>query len=320
MDNDDPAQPSWDRNSSNASSGSRRNTQTEIENASIQYVSMSEQYLIFGVVLGILGFLVALVPFLIDIAAAIVNSDGKQPWWKAVDVPATVSEMVSKWEEPQGRVFFGFELAAAFCTLLSWYPFKLRHACCNPGDGGCRITFCSLWLCSWASLRQFVPPLGLGLVACVPTVHMSPRKPLPQGSIMLIAIHSLAALLMFGGFLLSEAHVLCIWPLKCRARVLQPKCAEYRLRRASWVVAFIFWFIFTVMQVVFTFVGSIQRRYKILSFILEILAGLTMLFNHWVIWKYAPERSFSTTPQQELIQFAGNPEEEKVCNQVAEGH
>ena len=70
------------------------------------------------------------------------------------------------------RKFAAFE---ALSILLSWYPYKLRNACCIPAQGGCRMPLgpCAM---SWATARTFFPPVGLVLVACVPSVRQEERR------------------------------------------------------------------------------------------------------------------------------------------------
>lgn len=265
-------------------SNSRRNTAVNLENASSAYITESPRYLISGVALGVLGFLVAAVPFCMR-AFEFIALGQEIP---VSEVPPTVSEMVSRWNTTEARVFFGFELTAANMILLSWYPYKLRNACCIPMHGGCRMNVLFFHV-SWATFRQFGPTIGLVLVACCPTVPMEHAK---AADLVLIMVHGGAASLMFSGFLMCEAHALSIWPFRCDAPLDGRPCVDdrqYRLRLLSWRISAFCFFAFMGIQGYLTF----YPRHQVVngtSFGLEVLAGLSMMFNHGMVWKYCRER------------------------------
>lgn len=113
--------------------------------------------------------------------------------------PQTVSELVHNRASPEGKAFFAFGLMGAVCILVSWYPSQLRNvylgdkALCGRGP-------------TWDNLRQYMPPLGMFLVACMPTVPPVNRS---AGDIMTVCIHTLGALMMVGGYGVCEIVNLC---------------------------------------------------------------------------------------------------------------
>lgn len=264
-----------------------RNTVVDLDLSAQQFIQQSARYLLIGVLLGVLGFVTASLPFAIRIAIAIENDAvyGTN-LTRSLMLPATVSELVSQWETVEARVFFGFEIGASFCILLSWYPFLLRYGSCIPSDGGCRISFGCCGSISWATWRQFLPPLGLLLVACVPTVKQEDWTP---ESMVLVVAHCAAAMMMFAGFLMAEAHALSLWPFRCDCQILEKDSMQYRRRRYTWFFAGTCFGIFTCMQG-FPLIAVAGKQFNVISFTLEVLAGLAMLANHFVIWLYSPER------------------------------
>lgn len=204
----------------------------------MQYLQEGPRFLIAGAVLGCLGFLACSLPWLARMVQQMTTGRGV----RKEEVPATVSDMVSVWDTTEARVFFGFELIAAILILLSWYPFKMRNSCCAP-PGGCSFRMCGCCHLSWASFRQFGPPLGLVLVATVPSVKVIHDEACTLlkgeldctwksdfcvwnstvlacqgcdgcyenstfGALVLCGVHGTAAVVMFIGFLTAEAHVL----------------------------------------------------------------------------------------------------------------
>mmetsp|Transcript_16269 Transcript_16269/g.35235 ORF Transcript_16269/g.35235 Transcript_16269/m.35235 type:complete len:421 (-) Transcript_16269:62-1324(-) len=262
---------------------SRRDATITLRLATSHYITESPRYLVAGCVLGMLGFIVAATPFFMRIAEHLARGEAVP----MSEVPPTVSEMVSKWDTTEARVFFGFELTAANMILLSWYPYKLRNSCCIPMYGGCQLPCNGP---SWATFRQFGPAVGLVLVACCPTVSMATAK---ASDWVLISVHGAAAMLMFGGFLCAEAHTLSIWPFKCSApEEGQPdvEANQLFLRTLSWMVAaFCFSVFFSIQGALCFYTTTVFING--LSFGLEVVAGLAMLFNHWVIWFYCTERT-----------------------------
>mmetsp|Transcript_50426 Transcript_50426/g.113386 ORF Transcript_50426/g.113386 Transcript_50426/m.113386 type:complete len:350 (-) Transcript_50426:95-1144(-) len=281
----------------------RRDTNALIELVNQQYIQESPQFLLAGSILGVNGFLIAVIPYLLRVGENLYRGQ-EIP---IDEVPPTVSELVSKWETVEARIFFGFELTGAFCILLSWYPYKLRNVCCIPAAGGCRIPFRVCGHMSWATFRQFMPPIGLILVACCPTVKLGGLK---AQEVVLVGVHCLAAMMMFVGFILAEAHALSIkffYPVcvngipkityhKCTKPTVDPGTLHYRMRYAAWNLAALFFCCFLVVQGLGgakIIAMDTRRRYRILSFVCEVVAGLSMLSNMIIIWYFSPERLWS---------------------------
>jgi len=269
-------------------SGFAAPSKLRLEMARIQFISKSVRYLLLGSVLGLLGFVVAVLSFIlrvIDIKIGNESNSSSEP------LPATVSEMVSKWERVEARLFFGFELTASFCILLSWYPFKLRAGSCIPLQGGCTVNVGRCCSISWATIRQFFPPLGLLLVACVPTVNL---KAGTGKELVLVVSHCFAALFMFASFLMSEAHVLRFWPFYCKCLIVDPSSKEYCWRWRTFFIALVTFIAFNIVQGVLMVVDEdVAAILRPLSFGSEVVSGLAMLFNHLTIWYYAPERTWA---------------------------
>ncbi|CAK8992885.1 unnamed protein product [Durusdinium trenchii] len=275
-----------------------RDTAFQLQHASRHYIEQSLSYLLLGVILGALGFIIAVIPLMLRaLSGTLGNRNLHQSF-----LPSTVSELVSEWQSVEARIFFGFELLAvgrgtedgsktAFCILLSWYPFKLRNAGCIPAEGGCyiRVPYMPFASMSWAIARQFFPPVGLVLVACVPSVK---EESWDAEQLVLVVVHCVSALLMFTAFLFSEAHALSLRPFRCAVTTLEPGSLEYKLRYITWHLAFWPYFLFTLIQI-YNFFGDLHPYMKIISFVLEVDAGLAMLANHYVIWYFAPERSWN---------------------------
>jgi len=212
-----------------------------------------------------------------------------------------IQELVSRWDMVEARIFFGFELSAALLILMSWYPFKIRSACCIPAYGGCRLELFGGISMSWATFRQFVPSIGLILVACCPTVKIRMEEFKPADSVLILT-HGAAALMLFVGFLMSEAHALSVpimftqkVPFRCRAvglakSAMQEGSIEHKVRLASWYVAAGTFLMFLIVQVVLAFRTKPSRKWSATSFLLEVTAGLSILFNHAAIWYYSAER------------------------------
>mmetsp|Transcript_119435 Transcript_119435/g.207378 ORF Transcript_119435/g.207378 Transcript_119435/m.207378 type:complete len:364 (-) Transcript_119435:166-1257(-) len=163
--------------------------------------------LLSGATFGILGFAFA----------AIAGFWEKEAYDSAIGIkypsgnphfPLTVSEMVHDPASPTGKAFLGFELTAAVLLLTSWYPYMLcnvyvgeRHALFSGSD------HCCCGCISWSTLRQFLPALGLAIVALVTTTPTFSKKS-SNVSFITCQIHILAATALFGGYILCEMQCL----------------------------------------------------------------------------------------------------------------
>eukprot|EP00931_Biecheleriopsis_adriatica_P088731 TRINITY_DN62981_c0_g1_i1.p1 TRINITY_DN62981_c0_g1~~TRINITY_DN62981_c0_g1_i1.p1 ORF type:complete len:393 (+),score=49.86 TRINITY_DN62981_c0_g1_i1:97-1275(+) len=133
--------------------------------------------------------------------------------------PSTLSEMAHDLASQEGRAFYAFQVIAAICLLISFYPFFLRNVFVgdasvlrwipqDPKKRNMRL----LWIPSWATLRHYLPPIGMLMVAFMPTVPPVNRS---IGDTILIGIHVSGAVLMIGGYCLAEVH--CLWLAKRRS-------------------------------------------------------------------------------------------------------
>lgn len=135
--------------------------------------------------------------------------------------PLTVSEMVHDSSTPQGKAFLGFELLAGLMILMSWYPYSLsnayigdRHTLLTTIDGSTRTDLhgdskrgVGQCIPSWTTLRQFLPGVGLAVVALVSTTPIY-EKTDANISFITCQIHIIGATALFGGYILVEMQAL----------------------------------------------------------------------------------------------------------------
>lgn len=218
--------------------------------------------------------------------------------------PPTVSEMVHDPGSPAGKCFFAFELIGAICIFLSWYPFELRNV--YIGDD-----LKTPFGVSWVICRQFFPPIGMMLVACVPT---TPAAQADLADQVTVGVHCLGAVMMFIGYIFFEGRTLAwgIWknddlPLRINPRewwvrgvlltgVLHGFCCFIAFQAILipdlGLCCFDEWAPkegFKKVQLVNTASGWILF-FKIGSYFGEVVSGLCLIASHMAIWYYCEER------------------------------
>jgi len=124
--------------------------------------------------------------------------------------PATVSEMVYNTSSGGGKCFFAFVLIGGICMLSSWYPWQLRNVYigddlmigppylgknANGKDRGVSVLM----------LRQFLPPIGIMIVACIPAPPAANRQFTDKVSSI---VHTLGAVMSIGGYAVIELYTL----------------------------------------------------------------------------------------------------------------
>lgn len=125
---------------------------------------------------------------------------------------ATVSEMVYNPKLAQGKVFFGFVLISSLSMMMSWYPWRLRNVWigddlklfggwCGQDRAGRPRGITVLML------RQFMPPIGMLLVATIPAPPGANREFTDQVSCI---IHTIGAVMSIGGYAVIELYTL-LW-------------------------------------------------------------------------------------------------------------
>jgi len=124
--------------------------------------------------------------------------------------PATVSEMVWNTSSGGGKCFFAFVLIGGICMLCSWYPWKLRNV--YIGDD---LKLFGGWLgkdnygnergIRVLMLRQFLPPIGIMMVACIPAPPAANRAFTDKIS---STIHTCGAVMSIGGYAFIELYTL----------------------------------------------------------------------------------------------------------------
>jgi len=124
--------------------------------------------------------------------------------------PATVSEMVYNSSSGGGKCFFAFVLIGGICMLTSWYPWQLRNV--YIGDD---LVLGAGWLgtnnngkprgVSVLMLRQFLPPIGIMMVACIPAPPGANRQFTDKVSSV---VHTMGAVMSIGGYAFIELYTL----------------------------------------------------------------------------------------------------------------
>lgn len=174
------------------------------------------KFLLFGCILGIMGFLLVVT---VMVSCQIQNEKGTAYVRECSDyrpMPASVSELVHRWDSVCGRIFFGLEFLAGLSIYLSAYGFCFKNSACD-----CYVDF-SFTLCGyhfpmscmnrmvheldlrWCDVRMFVPPVGYMLVCLVPTVPIYQTQGVHEG--IMIGCHCFAAFMMFLGIMACELH------------------------------------------------------------------------------------------------------------------
>lgn len=139
--------------------------------------------------------------------------------------PMSISEMVSDPHSAAGKCFCGFCLMGAVSILTSWYPWELSNA--HAGDA--RLLQCV----SWNVVRQFVPPIGMMLVVCLPSPPTAPVAQASAWDASSIWLHAVGEMTMIGAFVASEIHILAY------AEKVQLKRRERRLRWTLTSISFV---------------------------------------------------------------------------------
>jgi hypothetical protein len=116
--------------------------------------------------------------------------------------PATVSEMVHDPNDPAGMCFFAFEFIGALLIFSSWYTFELQNVYVGNSDLVPLIRLVPCTQISWSMFRQFVPSLGMMLVATVTSAPFAQASALDR---VCISIHLTAAVMLFAGYAVCEA-------------------------------------------------------------------------------------------------------------------
>mmetsp|Transcript_25629 Transcript_25629/g.73143 ORF Transcript_25629/g.73143 Transcript_25629/m.73143 type:complete len:316 (-) Transcript_25629:149-1096(-) len=252
-----------------------------------------------GSVSGFLGFVFAFFLGLVKyFEGTTVFASGNGPF------PPTVSEMVHDPRSPAGKCFFAFELIGSICIFLSWYPFELR----NVYIGDDLKTPFGL---SWVTCRQFLPPIGMMLVACVPTTPAAQADLADQVTVL---VHCMGAMMMFIGYIFLEGRALAwgVWkdsrtPLRIKPREWWVRCLLLTgvLHGFCCFIAFQALLIpdlglccfdewapkegYERVQLVNTASGWILF-FKIGSYFGEVVSGLCLIASHMAIWYYCEER------------------------------
>lgn len=307
------------------------------EAMSVSYRFRSHFMLLWGGVFGIMGFLIAFIIGIMNYNYSETNWRGVpypsgHGYW-----PATVSEMVYAWNSPQGRIFFGFCLISAFLIFQSWYPFELRNVFTGPETMGC----CGHTVMYWTTFRQLVPVVGLLTLICVSTVPSEVARPTDVFAISVHLIG--AAMMFVGYILaeLKLLQMFC-FKGRVQMKYLDLEPEERKQRAVLMIITLVAYLVFCVIQVIMVVAkddsqicchdvfpsafqnmsqmaansqgsrGGIQVEntasgviliLKISSFMSEVIAGLSLIGSHIVIWYWCEERHVSYGKYQLLMVY-----------------
>mmetsp|Transcript_58452 Transcript_58452/g.187726 ORF Transcript_58452/g.187726 Transcript_58452/m.187726 type:complete len:343 (-) Transcript_58452:99-1127(-) len=272
-----------------------------------------------GSVMGFLGFLFAFVIGFIKFTNPFISEFHQ--WFPSGFgyFPATVSEMVHDPGRPAGKCFAAFETIGAAFIFLSWYPWRLRNVYIGDDAAVCLLPGGAL---SWTMFRQFVPPLGMMLVAGVSTTPIAQASSLDM---ICLAIHLGGAVMLFAGYSLVEAISLGWGPFPIPA-VSERTMSRLELRVRKTVLTGIFlcygsfcafqgvllllpffpgthnedvWEMYNAtdefgltygkMRLVDTASGWMLVL-KVACYVSEVMCGLLLIASHLVIWGFCSER------------------------------
>lgn len=230
--------------------------------------------------------------------------------------PSTVSEMVHNPQDPAGKCFFAFEFVGALLIFMSWYPWELRNV--YVGDS---TSISCLNQLSWPMFRQFVPSIGMMIVACVTST------PFAQANVLdcvCISIHIIGALMLFVGYAMAEAKTIGFLNIKAAevtAKTVGEK--ERKVRKAflaGLIVAYLAFCTITVMLglpldqiggkpdvwepkwrttseghkekliVLVDTASGFVLGLKIASYALEVMCGICLIGSFFTIWYFCEER------------------------------
>jgi|EP00927_Polykrikos_kofoidii_P056339 hypothetical protein len=274
----------------------------------------------FGAIMGLLGFFFAFLIGMYTFWNPLLGKKGSSFPSGEGYFPSTVSEMVHDPKTPAGKCFFAFEMVGAILIFLSWYPYELRSV--YIGDSA--IAACNI---SWVMIRQFIPTVGMMLVATVTTT------PIAEATVVdyyCIGIHLTGAVMLFAGYVVVEGITLGWGPFsrpEVTHRTIGDREHWWRCRCLDFIA--VWYTVFCVLQVVLVLpmetsdkwsvvnirdppVGStgsvsdnltyIQKTVlvdtasgaclflKILSYSSEVLCGLGLICSFLTIWYYSEER------------------------------
>ncbi|CAD7941913.1 unnamed protein product [Amoebophrya sp. A120] len=144
------------------------------------WVRWARKWLLLSIVLLTLGFLVADIIFLIQMARN-----------RVIEMPSTVSEAMAV-GTAYARIYYGFEFIGALVQMISFYPFLLRNGACS-----CKRFGISNRMLRWMS------PLFYVFFILIPTTEGP--DPLSQTQRY---IHEACAITSFALYLAAEVHTL----------------------------------------------------------------------------------------------------------------
>jgi len=177
---------------------------------------------------------------------------------------STLSEMVHDWDTPEGKIFIPAMLLPAIFFLLSGYPYVLANARVEGHPYGHLVIV----------LRHFLVNSGLILLAFVPTLS----KVDTHAHHIEVYIHSAAAALTFGAFIVSELFVLV------HNKVLTPHEVSWRFRHLGVMTSCLI--LCMVHKALYTarIVGAYSEAW---TFRYEMLIGAGLISQCQLIWYYS---------------------------------
>jgi len=179
---------------------------SEVTQLELQTRRQAASLLLVGALCGLAGIIIAAVLGLHRVYMSKVhNLNGNELPSGQLYFPACISEMVYDPDSPSGKAFLAFMVIAAICLLSSWYPYRLCNVFVGPTARPTDICCHFRLFPTWNDLREFVPPIGLLLVALIqstPEGLMGFRENIAE------QIHANGAMAMIGGHCIFEFHAL----------------------------------------------------------------------------------------------------------------
>lgn len=113
--------------------------------------------------------------------------------------PSAINEQIYEPRSTRDKIFFAFGLFSSICLLISWYPWELRNVYVSSNA---RFFCCN---CLWLNMRQYVPPMGLFLMACVST---TPRSQDGTKEQVTVYVYLAGTTMFVCGYIVAEVYTL----------------------------------------------------------------------------------------------------------------
>ena len=147
-------------------------------NTSVGY--LAPKFLVFGCIAGITSFfLVCVVVMLCHVKIDVFHTINDAECEVIHPLPSTVSDLVHNWNSVIGRLFTGLSFVSGLSIFVSSYGYVYRNSFSDKlvqvprlyGLLSCWNNLFAFFDMRYCDVRSFIVPVGLLLVALVPTVR-----------------------------------------------------------------------------------------------------------------------------------------------------